>query len=68
MTSAQNKRHGPLSRSGIAFIGLYHLDFIADILTDIYISGTDIEAVITDKFENFISSVEPTLDLAKIKM
>ena len=41
VTSAQNKRHGTLLRSGMAFIGLDYLDFLGDLITDIDRSGTE---------------------------
>ena len=53
MTSAQNKRHGPLLRLSISFIGLDYLDLIGDIRTYIDSIGTEGEVILTDKFEHF---------------
>ena len=52
MTSEQNKSHGSLLRSGMAFIDLDSLDLFGYIRTDTDISGTEGEVVLTDKFEN----------------
>ena len=42
VTSAQNKRHGSLLRSGMSFIGLDSLDLFVGIRTDIDSSGTEV--------------------------
>ena len=68
MTSAQNKRNGPLFRLGMSFIGLNSLDLFGNIRTDTGSSGTEVEVILNDKFENFCSSVDLLLDLIKIKM
>ena len=68
VTSAQKKRHEPLFRSGMVFVGLDSLEFFGDLIIDTYSSGTEREVMLTDKFENFLSSVDPALDLVKIKM
>ena len=41
VTSAQKKRHGPLLRLGMAFIGLDSLDLFGDLRT--YIDSSEIE-------------------------
>ena len=53
VTSAQKKRHGPLLRSGMAFIILDSLDFFGYLITDIYRSGTEGEVMRNGKLENF---------------
>ena len=53
MTSAQNKRNGPLFRLGMSFIGLNSLDLFGNIRTDTGSSGTEVEVILNDKFENF---------------
>ena len=40
--SAQKKRHEPLFRLGMAFIGLYSLDLFGDLIIDIDSSGTEV--------------------------
>ena len=52
MTQTKKKRQEPLLRPGMAFIGLDYLDFFGNIITDIDISGTEVEVILTDEFEN----------------
>ena len=68
VTSAQNKRHWSLLVSGMEFISLDSLYFFDNIITAIDCSGTERQAMLTDKFEHFLSSVDPALDLVKIKI
>ena len=68
MTSAQNKRNESLFRLGMSFIGLNSLDLFGNIRTDTGSSGTEVEVILNDEFENFCSSVDLLLDLIKIKM
>ena len=68
VTSAQNKRHWSLLLSGMAFISLDSLDFFGNIRTATDCSGTEVQAILTDKFEQILSSVDPALDIVKIKI
>ena len=53
LASAQKKLHGPLFRSGMSFIGLYYFYLFGNIRTDIDISETEGEVMLTEDFENF---------------
>ena len=68
VTLAQMKRHRPLLRLGMAFIGLGSFHLVGGIRTDRDSSVTEGEVILTYKFESFISSVDPVLDISKIKM
>ena len=52
----------------MAFIGLGSLDLVGGIRTAIDCSRTEGQAMLNDKFEHFLSSVDPALDLEKIKI
>ena len=52
VNSAKNKRHGPLLILGMAFIGLYSLDFFGYIITDTDSSVKEGEVMLTHKIEN----------------
>ena len=52
VTSAKNKHHWPLLISGVVFIILGSLGFFGGLIIDTYSRGTEVEVVLTDKFEN----------------
>ena len=68
VTPAQKKCHWPLLVLGMAFISLDYLDFSGNIRTDADCSGAEGQSMLTDEFEHFLSSVDPTLDTVKFKM
>ena len=68
MNLAQNKCHGSLLRLGMELISFDSLDLFVNLIIDIYSSGIEGEFMLTDEFDIFLSSVEPALDIVKIKM
>ena len=53
VTSTQKKLHGTILRSGMEFIGLDYLDLFGDIRIDTYSSGTEVELMLNENFDNF---------------
>ena len=68
VTSAQKKFHEPLLISGMVFICLGYLDPFGGLITDTDGSVTEVELMLTDEFDHFLSFVKPALDLVKIIM
>ena len=67
MTSEQNKIHGPLLRSGMAFINFDPLDLFGNLRTYIYRIGKEGEVMLTEKFENFSQFCGPCLGSSEIQ-
>ena len=62
MTSAQNKRHGPLLRLFMAFIGLVYLYLSGGRRTDTYSSEIEVELILTEEFEHLSQSCGPCVE------
>ena len=67
VSSAQNKHHGTVLISGMAFIGLDSLGLISGIRTDIDSSGTEGKFMLTDEFEHFYQFCRPCIGSSENK-